>query len=174
MPGPAARGPMGGPGRRGQMAGGRRSKNPKKTLARLLRYIRDGYAVQFGVVLVCILLSAVAGVAGSMFLQTLIDDYIAPLLLEAAPVFSGLARALLQMALIYLVGIASTFLYNWMMVSISQGILKKVRDEMFSRMQKLPIRYFDTHTHGDLMSHFTNDTDTLQQMLSQSVPQMFS
>ena len=128
-----------------------------------------------GVVLVCILFSAVAGVAGSMFLQTLIDDYIAPLLLEAAPVFSGLARALLQMALIYLVGIASTFLYNWMMVSISQGILKKVRDEMFARMQKLPIRYyFDTHTHGDLMSHFTNDTDTLQQMLSQSIPQMFS
>lgn len=174
MPGPGARGPMGGHGRHGQMAGGRRSKNPKKTLARLLGYIKDGYAVQFGVVLVCILFSAVAGVAGSMFLQTLIDDYIAPLLLEAAPVFSGLARALLQMALIYLVGIASTFLYNWMMVSISQGILKKVRDEMFSRMQKLPIRYFDTHTHGDLMSHFTNDTDTLQQMLSQSIPQMFS
>lgn len=174
MPGPGARGPMGGPGHRGQMAGGRRSKNPKKTLARLLHYIRDGYAVQFGVVLVCILFSAVAGVAGSMFLQTLIDDYIAPLLLEAAPVFTGLARALLQMALIYLVGIASTFLYNWMMVSISQGILKKVRDEMFSRMQRLPIRYFDTHTHGDLMSHFTNDTDTLQQMLSQSIPQMFS
>ena len=174
MPGPGARGPMGGPGHRGQMAGGRRSKNPKKTLARLLHYIKGGYAVQFGVVLVCILFSAVAGVAGSMFLQTLIDDYIAPLLLEAAPVFSGLAHALLQMALIYLVGIASTFLYNWMMVSISQGILKKVRDEMFSRMQKLPIRYFDTHTHGDLMSHFTNDTDTLQQMLSQSVPQMFS
>nr|WP_302649481.1 ABC transporter ATP-binding protein [uncultured Agathobaculum sp.] len=168
------RGPMGGPGRRGQMAGGRRSKNPKKTLARLLRYIKNGYAVQFGVVLVCILFSAVAGVAGSMFLQTLIDDYIAPLLLEAAPVFSGLARVLLQMALIYAVGIASTFLYNWIMVSISQGILKKVRDEMFARMQRLPIRYFDTHTHGDLMSHFTNDTDTLQQMLSQSVPQMFS
>lgn len=174
MPGPGARGPMGGPGRRGQMAGGRRSKNPKKTLARLLRYIKNGYAVQFGVVLVCILFSAVAGVAGSMFLQTLIDDYIAPLLLEAAPVFSGLARVLLQMALIYAVGIASTFLYNWIMVSISQGILKKVRDEMFARMQRLPIRYFDTHTHGDLMSHFTNDTDTLQQMLSQSVPQMFS
>ena len=174
MPGPGMRGPMGGPGRRGQMAGGRRSKNPKKTLARLLRYIKNGYAVQFGVVLVCILFSAVAGVAGSMFLQTLIDDYIAPLLLEAAPVFSGLARVLLQMALIYAVGIASTFLYNWIMVSISQGILKKVRDEMFARMQRLPIRYFDTHTHGDLMSHFTNDTDTLQQMLSQSVPQMFS
>ncbi len=169
-----ARPAMGGPGRRGQMAGGKRSKNPKKTLGRLLDYIRDGYAVQFGVVLVCILISAVVNVAGSMFLRVLIDDYIAPLLLEAAPVFTGLIHAILLMGLVYLTGIVSTFLYNWLMVSISQGILKKVRDEMFGRMQALPIRYFDTHTHGDLMSHFTNDTDTLQQMLSQSVPQMFS
>ncbi|GAB2043852.1 ABC transporter ATP-binding protein [Agathobaculum sp. TL06] len=169
-----ARPAMGGPGRRGQMAGGKRSKNPKKTLGRLLHYIRDGYAVQFGVVLVCILISAVVNVAGSMFLRVLIDDYIAPLLLEAAPVFTGLIHAILLMGLVYLTGIVSTFLYNWLMVSISQGILKKVRDEMFGRMQALPIRYFDTHTHGDLMSHFTNDTDTLQQMLSQSVPQMFS
>ena len=169
-----ARPAMGGPGRRGQMAGGKRSKNPKKTLGRLLYYIRDGYAVQFGVVLVCILISAVVNVAGSMFLRVLIDDYIAPLLLEAAPVFTGLIHAILLMGLIYLTGIVSTFLYNWLMVAISQGILKKVRDEMFGRMQTLPIRYFDTHTHGDLMSHFTNDTDTLQQMLSQSVPQMFS
>ena len=169
-----ARPAMGGPGRRGQMAGGKRSKNPKKTLGRLLHYIRDGYAVQFGVVLVCILISAVVNVAGSMFLRVLIDDYIAPLLLEAAPVFTGLIHAILLMGLIYLTGIVSTFLYNWLMVAISQGILKKVRDEMFGRMQALPIRYFDTHTHGDLMSHFTNDTDTLQQMLSQSVPQMFS
>ena len=169
-----ARPAMGGPGRRGQMAGGKRSKNPKKTLGRLLHYIRDGYAVQFGVVLVCILISAVVNVAGSLVLRVLIDDYIAPLLLEAAPVFTGLIHAILLMGLIYLTGIVSTFLYNWLMVAISQGILKKVRDEMFGRMQTLPIRYFDTHTHGDLMSHFTNDTDTLQQMLSQSVPQMFS
>ena len=165
---------MGGHGHRRGMRGGKRSRDPKKTLSRLLRYIRDGYAVPFTVVLVCILFSAVANVAGSMFLQTLIDDYIAPLLLEASPVFTGLAHAILTMCLIYGVGIVSTFLYNWMMVSVSQGILKRVRDEMFERMQKLPIRYFDTHTHGDLMSHFTNDTDTLQQMLSQSVPQMFS
>lgn len=174
MAGPAMRGSMGGPGRHGQMAGGKRSKNPKKTLARLLRYFKGGYAVQFTVVLVCILFSAVANVAGSMFLRVLIDDYIAPLLLQASPVFTGLIHAISLMALVYLVGIVSTFLYNRIMVSISQGILKQVRDEMFERMQKLPIRYFDTHTHGDLMSHFTNDTDTLQQMLSQSVPQMFS
>ena len=174
MPGPGMRGPMGGPGRRGQMMGGRRSRNPRKTLARLLHYIRDGYAVQFAAVLVCILFSAVANVAGSMFLRALIDDYIAPLLLEASPVFTGLIHAILLMALVYAAGILSTFLYNWIMVSVSQGILKKVRDQMFRGMQRLPIRYFDTHTHGDLMSHFTNDTDTLQQMLSQSIPQMFS
>ena len=174
MAGPGMRGPMGGPGRHGPMGGGKRSKNPRKTLARLLRYFRGGYAVQFTVVLVCILFSAVANVAGSMFLRVLIDDYIAPLLLQASPVFTGLIHAIALMALVYLVGIVSTFLYNRIMVSISQGILKQVRDEMFERMQKLPIRYFDTHTHGDLMSHFTNDTDTLQQMLSQSVPQIFS
>ena len=177
MAGPGMRGPMGGPGgpgRHGPMGGGKRSKNPRKTLARLLRYFRGGYAVQFTVVLVCILFSAVTNVAGSMFLRVLIDDYIAPLLLQASPVFTGLVHAISLMALVYLVGIVSTFLYNRIMVSISQGILKQVRDEMFERMQKLPIRYFDTHTHGDLMSHFTNDTDTLQQMLSQSVPQMFS
>ena len=169
-----ARPQMRGPGGRRGMMGGKRSKNPKKTLGRLMKYIQKGYGVQFVVVLICILLSAVANVAGSMFLKSLIDDYISPLLLQASPVFTGLLHALMSMAVIYLIGIATTFIYNWLMVSISQGVLKKVRDEMFAHMQKLPIRYFDTHTHGDLMSHFTNDTDTLQQMLSQSVPQMFS
>ena len=169
-----ARPQMRGPGGRRGMRGGKRSKNPKKTLGRLMKYIQRGYGVQFVVVLICILLSAVANVAGSMFLKSLIDDYISPLLLQASPVFTGLLHALMSMAVIYLIGIATTFVYNWLMVSISQGVLKKVRDEMFAHMQKLPIRYFDTHTHGDLMSHFTNDTDTLQQMLSQSVPQMFS
>ena len=139
-----------------------------------MKYIQRGYGVQFVVVLICILLSAVANVAGSMFLKSLIDDYISPLLLQASPVFTGLLHALMSMAVIYLIGIATTFVYNWLMVSISQGVLKKVRDEMFAHMQKLPIRYFDTHTHGDLMSHFTNDTDTLRQAVSQSLPQMFS
>ena len=111
-----------------------------------MKYIQKGYGVQFVVVLICILLSAVANVAGSMFLKSLIDDYISPLLLQAAPVFTGLLHALISMAVIYLIGIATTFVYNWLMVSISQGVLKKVRDEMFAHMQKLPIRYFDTHT----------------------------
>lgn len=152
----------------------KRSKNPGKTLSRLLEYIKDGYSVQFCIVLFCILLSAVANVAGAMFLRVLIDRYISPLLLQAAPVFTGLIHAILFMGLIYLVGVVSTFLYNWIMVFVAQGILRKIRDEMFAHMQTLPIRYFDTHPHGDLMSHFTNDTDTLQQMLTQSVPQMFS
>ncbi len=170
MPGPMG----GGPRRRMAQAGGKRSRDPKKTLSRLLRYIKDGYSVQFIIVLVCIIFSSAANVAGSMFLRTLIDDYIAPLLLEASPVFTGLIHAITQMGLIYLAGVVSTFIYNWLMVSISQGVLKTVRDTMFSHMQALPLKYFDTHTHGELMSHFTNDTDTLQQMLSQSVPQMFS
>ena len=164
---------MRGPGGRRPM-GGKRSKNPKKTLNRLMKYIGKGYSIQFGVVLICIALSAVANVAGSMFLKSLIDDYVAPLLLQASPVFTQLIHALMGMAVIYFIGIGTTFLYNWLMVGISQGVLKRVRDDMFEHMQTLPIRYFDTHTHGDLMSHFTNDTDTLQQMLSQSVPQMFS
>ena len=164
---------MRGPGGRRPM-GGKRSKNPKKTLNRLMKYIGKDYGIQFGVVLICIALSAVANVAGSMFLKSLIDDYVAPLLLQASPVFTQLIHALMGMAVIYFIGIGTTFLYNWLMVGISQGVLKRVRDDMFEHMQTLPIRYFDTHTHGDLMSHFTNDTDTLQQMLSQSVPQMFS
>lgn len=167
-------GPMGGMGRRGRHGGGHKAKSPKKTLARLLTYIKNGYSLKFFVVLVCILLGALANVGGSMFLGVLIDDYITPLLGSAAPVFGGLLRALLLMGCVYLIGILSTLFYNRLMVSISQGILKTIRDQMFSHMQTLPIRYFDTHTHGDLMSHFTNDTDTLQQMLSQSVPQMFS
>jgi len=167
-------GPMMGGGRHGRPAGGKRGKNPKKTLGRLLSYIKRDYSGKFFVVLVCIVLGALASVAGSMFLRVLIDDYISPLLLESSPVFSGLLRALVMMGFVYLVGVISTFLYNRLMVSISQGVLKTVRDQMFSHMQSLPIRYFDTNTHGDVMSHYTNDTDTLQQMLSQSVPQMFS
>lgn len=109
-----------------------------------------------------------------MSLQVLIDDFIAPLLLEATPVFDGLLRFILLMAGICLIGVISGFTYNRIMVVISQGVLKKIRDEMFSHMQSLPIKYFDTHTHGDIMSHYTNDTDTLRQMISQSIPQMFS
>ena len=144
------------------------------TARRLFSYITDGYKVRFFLVLVCILISAAASVAGSMFIGAVIDDYIAPLLSRANPVFSGLLRAILTMAAVYAAGILATLFYNRSMVVISQGVLKTIRDEMFGHMQALPVRYFDRHTHGDLMSHYTNDTDTLRQMLSQSIPQMFS
>ncbi|MGG7190675.1 ABC transporter ATP-binding protein [Clostridium paraputrificum] len=148
-------------------------KADSKTLKRLLSYISQ-YRIQFIFVLVSILLSAVASVVSTLFLKTLIDDYITPLLLEAVPDFSGLARLILIMAGIYLIGVIATLFYNRVMVVIAQGVLKEIRDEMFEKMQKLPIRYFDTHSHGDIMSHYTNDTDTLRQMLTQSIPQLFS
>ena len=149
------------------------AKLDARTLKRLLSYLRP-YRGKFIAVLFCILLTALTSVASSLFLQVLIDDYIAPLLLEASPVFTGLLKIILLMAGIYLIGVVSSLLYNRLMAVISQGILKTIRDDMFEHMQALPIRYFDTHTHGDVMSYYTNDTDTLRQMLSQSIPQIFS
>ena len=146
----------------------------KQTLKRLMAYITGPYKVQFLFVLICIVISAFAGVSSSLFIQILIDDYISPLLLEANPVFTGLAKAIMTMAGIYVIGILATYAYNRLMVVVAQGVLKTIRDDMFEHMQKLPIRYFDTNTHGDIMSHFTNDTDTLRQMMTQSIPQMFS
>lgn len=154
---------------------GRKAKNVGATLKRLLSYITDGYRYHFIFVLVCIVISSLAGVIGSLFIQNLIDNYIEPMLLiDGIPDFTPLLKAITVMGAIYLVGAFSTWVYNFTMVSVSQGVLKKIRDQMFAKMQKLPIKYFDTHTHGDVMSHYTNDTDTLRQMLSQSIPQMFS
>ncbi len=153
---------------------GRFNKDSGKTLKRLLSYIMRNYKKRFIFVLVCIVFSAIANVASSMFIKTLIDSYIEPLIGSANPDFSGLLSAILMMATIFIIGILSTLFYTRMMVNISQGVLKEIRVEMFSKMQSLPIRYFDTHTHGDIMSHYTNDTDTLRQMLSQSVPQFCS
>ena len=150
-----------------------RPKMEKETMKRLMGYIKK-YKLRFGLVLFCILLSAVCGVMGSLFLKVVIDDYITPLLQVAVPDFAGLFQAVCVMGGIYLIGLTSTFLYNFNMVVISQGVLKEIRDTLFAHMQKLPIRYFDTHTHGDIMSHYTNDIDTLRQMISQSIPQMFS
>ena len=146
----------------------------KGTIKRLLSYVTTKYKKQFIAVFICIILSSIANVFGSLFLQTLIDDYITPLLEIENPVYTGLLKAIGFMAIIYVVGIVSTYLYNRIMAVISQGVLKDIRDEMFSKMEKLPIRYFDTHAHGDIMSHYTNDTDTLRQMLSQSLPQIIT
>ncbi|MDQ5984248.1 MAG: ABC transporter ATP-binding protein/permease [Eubacteriales bacterium SKADARSKE-1] len=140
---------------------------------RLFGYIKQ-YKLKFSFVLLFIIISAAVGAVSSLFLRTLIDDYISPLLLDPNPNFSGLLKTLLLMAGIYLVGVLATLFYNRIMVSIAQGILKKIRDDMFSHMQTLPLKFFDTHTHGDVMSYYTNDTDTLHQMIAQSLPQIFS
>ena len=162
------------PSRRTGIAQPKQVKNKKKTVKRLLGYITKGYKKQLVLVIICIILSSIAGVAGSLFLKTLIDDYITPLLSMENPVFTGLLKAIGIMILIYLVGIVSTYLYNRTMVMVSQGVLKTIRDEMFDKMQSFPIKYFDTNTHGDIMSHYTNDTDTLMQMISQSLPNLMA
>ena len=150
-----------------------RPKFDSRTLKRLLSYMR-AYKGTLVLVTICILLSAVAGAASSMFLQKLIDGYIVPMLGTASPDYSGLIRALITIGCVYLVGTLATWLYNRRMVTIAQGTLKRIRDEMFEKMQSLPIRYFDTHTHGDIMSLYTNDTDTLRQMIAQSMAQLVS
>lgn len=149
------------------------AKVNKDVVKRLMSYIGH-YKLRFAAVLICIVVNALAMVSCSLYLQTLIDSYITPLLQTATPDFAPLFRSILIMGCIYAVGILACLFYNRTMVSIAQGTLKRIRDEMFEHMQTLPIRYFDTHTHGDIMSHYTNDTDTLRQMLAQSIPQMFS
>ncbi len=152
---------------------GRKAKNPKKTITRLLSYMKQ-YRATMVVVVICILLSAVAQVAGSKSLEYVVDDYIMPMLAQASPDFAPLIRFLCVMALIFLTGMVSSFLYNFLMVRVAQGTQKTIRDAMFAHMQTLPIRYFDTHPVGDVMSRYTNDIDTLRQMISQAIPQGIS
>ena len=166
------RGPMKGPG--GPMRGpGGPMKLDGKVLKRLMGYIFK-YKATFILVIICIIFSAAAGVAGSLFTKSLIDEFIEPMLKTGSTDFSGLITALIFMAAIYILGILGTYLYVFLMVKVSQGVLKKIRDDMFAHMQTLPIRYFDTHTHGDIMSFYTNDTDTLRQLIAQALPQLFS
>ncbi len=146
--------------------------NPK-TLKRIFSYMKE-YKIQLIFVVICILLSAVASAASSLFLQKLIDNYISPLLTESQPVFNGLIKALVLIGIIYAVGVLSTLFYNRIMVTVAQGTLKKIRDDMFEKMQRLPIKQFDTRTNGEIMSLYTNDTDTLRQMIAQSMSQMIS
>ena len=143
------------------------------TIKRLFSYMAV-YKTQLIFVVISIVISAAAGAASALFLQTLIDNYIIPLLGQTHPVLTGLFQAILFMGFIYVIGVLATLFYNRVMVVIEQGTLKLIRDKMFTHMQTLPIRYFDTHTHGDVMSRYTNDTDTLRQAISQSMPQMFS
>lgn len=156
------------------MKGGAKIDHPEKVFARLMQYVLKKYGIHFGLVAVFIFVSVLANVQGTLFLQTLIDDYILPVLGDSNPDFSGLLQAIIRVGGFYLAGVCCTWTYNKIMVSVTQGTLRSLRDDLFAHMEKLPIKYFDTHVHGDIMSLYTNDIDTLRQMISQSIPQIFS
>ena len=152
----------------------KKTKEPGKLFMRLMSYIFKNYGLACVVVVICIFITALSSVQGTMFMQTLIDDYIIPLTKSANPDFSGLIHAILRVAAFYLCGVVAAYAYTRIMVNVTQGTLKNFRDDMFLTMETLPIRYFDTHAHGDIMSCYTNDIDTLRQMISQSIPQLIS
>ena len=154
--------------------GGMKLENPGKIFKRLMAYVFKNYKVHCIAVVFLIIISSLAGVVGIMFMKNLIDDYIAPFIGNANPDFSGLYTALTGIAVILLFGVISTYVYNRIMIYVCQGTLKNIRNDLFKHMEKLPIKYFDTHAHGDIMSIYTNDTDTLRQMISQSMPQLIS
>ena len=169
--------PKGGPGRGGNAAAQGRiriEKDSGKTAKRLLSYIGRGHSVPFVLALLCIAGDAFISTKSSLFLGTVIDDYIKPMELAGSRDFSGLLHAIFLMACLYAAGVLCALAYNQLMVRVSHGVLFSIRGELFSKMQELPIRYFDTHPYGDTMSRFTNDTDSMRQMLSQTVPQVFS
>ncbi len=148
------------------------SKGTLKTAKRLLGYVTSRFKVQFFAVFICIIISSIASISVSLSLKFLLDDFIIPLIGQKSPNFSELYMALGVLGAIFLAGVISTFIYTRLMVTIGQGVLKQVRDDMFEHMQKLPIRYFDQNTNGSIMSLYTNDTDTLRQMINQSIPQV--
>ena len=152
---------------------GRMAKNPKQTLFRLLGYMKK-YTGILVIVLVCIFLTSIAQTMGSRSLGTLVDDYILPMVADGSTDFAPVAQFLLKIAAIFAVGVVSSFLYNYLMVGVSQGTQKAIRDEMFIKMQHLPLRYFDSNTAGNIMSCYTSDVDTLRQMISQAIPQCAS
>lgn len=166
--------PVQGPGGRGPKDPRPKVENPGKLFMRLLAYIMKNYAVHCILVVICIFITVLASVQGTWFMQTLIDGYILPLIGQADPDFSGLLHAIMRVAVFYLIGAIASYIYTRIMVNVSQGTLKNLRDDMFTHMEELPIRYFDTHYHGDIMSTYTNDIDTLRQMISQSMPQFLN
>lgn len=163
MPGPMNRGPR---GVKSQV------KNPMKIFKRLMAYVFQYYKLHYIVVIALIFVSVLANVQGTMFMKNLLDDYITPFLLTDTPDFAPLTRAIARVAVFYCVGIIATYAYNRIMVNVTQGTLRSLRDDLFAHMEQLPIKYFDTHVHGDIMSVYTNDIDTLRQMISQSIPQV--
>lgn len=165
-------GPMG--GRRRQMGKRPKVKNPGKILGRILGYTFKNYKIHMIIVFICIIVSVLANVQGTLFIQSLIDDYITPLMNTSSPDFTPLLFAMARVAGFYLLGAASTFAYSKLMVYVTQGTMRNLRIDIFSHMESLPIKFFDTHSHGDIMSVYTNDIDTLRQMISQSMVQLFS
>ncbi len=153
---------------------GSRAASATKLINRVIRYMLHYYKFPFLLVILCIVITAIATVIGATFPQTLVDDYITPMLQTGSDDFSGLARDLFQLACVMGTGVITAFAYNRIMVNISQGTMLHLRDDLFSRMEALPIKYFDTHAHGDIMSVYTNDVDTLRQLLSQSIPQIIN
>ncbi|HJD25162.1 MAG TPA: ATP-binding cassette domain-containing protein, partial [Candidatus Blautia intestinipullorum] len=145
-----------------------------RLINRVIRYMLHYYKIPFLIVLACILVTAIATVVGATFPQKLVDDYITPMLQNGSRDFSGLASDLVQLVCIMALGVITAFSYNRIMVNVSQGTMRRLRDDLFSRMESLPIKYFDTHAHGDIMSVYTNDVDTLRQLLSQSIPQIIN
>ena len=159
---------------RNEKKSGSRVNTASKLINRVIRYMLHYYKFPFLLVIVCILITAVATVVGATFPQTLVDDYITPMLSSGSSDFSGLASDLIRLACIMGVGVITAFTYNRIMVNVSQGTMRRLRDDLFRRMEALPIKYFDTHAHGDIMSVYTNDVDTLRQLLSQSIPQIIN
>ena len=159
---------------RGGMPKGKKIENPGKVFKRLMQYVAKSYGIHLVVVALLILVSVLANVQGTMFVQSLIDDYIVPMLTMDVPDYHPLAMAIMRVAGLYAVGVAAAYSYNRIMVNVTQGVLRNLRNDLFSHMETLPIKYFDTHAHGDIMSVYTNDTDTIRQMVSQSMPQMFN
>ena len=161
---------MRGPGPRGPKNGGK-SADPKKSLGKVLRYVMEKYKAACVIVVIGIIISALGILTMTLFMQTLIDQYIMPLMGQADPDFTPLANRLIKLGVVLAAGIISTYAYNRIMVTVSQGTMKRLRVQLFSHMESLPIKYFDTHAHGDIMSVYTNDVDTLRQLISQSIPQ---
>ncbi len=159
---------------RGGMPKGKKIENPGKVFKRLMKYVAKSYGPHLVIVAVLIFVSVLANVQGTMFIQSLIDDYIQPMLTTQAPDFGPLAAAIMRVAGFYLIGVAAAYIYNRIMINVTQGVLRNLRNDLFSHMETLPIKYFDTHSHGDIMSVYTNDTDTIRQMVSQSMPQVFN
>lgn len=162
------------PGPRGVRGPRPKLENPGRLIKRVLGYTFKDYAVHWIVVVICIVTTVLASLQGTLFMRTLIDDYIAPMLLQQDPDFSPLAGAIARVACFYGLGVLASFVQSRLMIYVTQGTMKNLRDDLFEKMEKLPIRYFDTHAHGDIMSIYTNDIDTMRQMISQSIPQLLN